>query len=75
MFKDGILVLGGGWSILYLSSITSESMSLMMSTTPKQQLIFEHLDVYIIFKIPSKRALTADINKFVVVVSIYNNKA
>ena len=65
-----MLLLGGGWSILYLSSITSESMSLMMSTTPKQQLIFEHLDVYIIFKIPSKRALMAEIRIYVVVVCI-----
>ena len=38
-----------------------------MSTTPKQQFIFEHLELYIIFKIPSNKALTAEINKYVVV--------
>jgi hypothetical protein len=34
------------------------------------QFIFDHLELYIIFKIPSNKALTAEINKYVVVVCI-----
>ena len=41
-----------------------------MSTAPKQQFILEHLELYIIFKIPSNKALTAEINKYVVTIII-----
>ncbi len=62
---DGIFELFGGWSILYLSSSNSETISRVISTAPKQQFILEHFEEHIIFNIPNNNAHNAEIIRYV----------